>query len=125
MKAMTLPVRPPSFPRVLVTPLAAPMMAGPAALVTRERPSEAFAVVFFAVSAAFCAALLVEVLSRRRVATRRRIGERSMGRVRDIDIVEAIVCRLRCVRVRERVRVSASVGRKLVNWRPGWGLAVD
>ena len=84
MKAISFPVRPPSLPSVLPTPLAAPAMAGPAALVTRERPWDALAVVSLATSAAFW----VVVLSKRRVAICLKAGERSMGRAR--DMVEAI-----------------------------------
>jgi hypothetical protein len=57
MKPMNRPVRPPTLPRALDTPLAAPAIAGPAALVTRERPSAALAAVSFAASVAFWVAV--------------------------------------------------------------------
>jgi hypothetical protein len=85
MKAISFPVRPPSLPNVPLTPLAALAMAGPAALVTRERPWDALAVVSLAASAAFW----VVVLSKRRVAICLKAEERSMGRAR--DMVEAMV----------------------------------
>jgi hypothetical protein len=85
-KAMILPVRPPTLDNVLPKPFAAPASAGPAALVTRDRPcwaldwySFAFPAVSFAASVAFC----VVVLSNRRPA-RRRAGERRTGRARDM-----------------------------------------
>ena len=82
MKAMTLPVRPPILPRAPVTPLAAPAMAGPAALVTRDRPWEAL----LAVSLAAAVAFSVDVLWNRREA-RRRAGERSIGRAAAEDML--------------------------------------
>lgn len=83
INAMSFPVRPPILPRVPVTPLAKPAMAGPALLVTRDRPSEALAWYSFAlpaVSLAASAAFCVVVLSNRRKATRRSAGERRAGR---------------------------------------------
>jgi hypothetical protein len=44
MKATNRPVRPPTLPNASAAPFAALVMAGPAAAVTRERPSEALAV---------------------------------------------------------------------------------
>lgn len=52
-KATNRPVRPPTRPRALPTLFAAPLIAGPAEEVTRERPSEAFDLYFAAVSDAF------------------------------------------------------------------------
>jgi hypothetical protein len=42
IKAITLPVLPPTFPNAFPSPLAAPAIAGPADDVTRERPWVAF-----------------------------------------------------------------------------------
>lgn len=74
-KPITLPVRPPTLPRALDRPLAAPVIAGPAAEVTRDRPSVALdlysAAEFLAASAVFCA-VDDAVLSKRRAATVRR-----------------------------------------------------
>lgn len=58
MKLTTLPVRPPTLESDPAMPLAAPEMAGPAALVTRERPSAALLAVLLAVSLALLAASL-------------------------------------------------------------------
>jgi len=63
MKAISLPVLPPIFPRAFPSPLAALPIAGPAEEVTLDKPSEAFdwkpdavsdafAAVFFAASVA-------------------------------------------------------------------------
>lgn len=82
-KLMTLPVRPPIFPRAVVRPLAAPAIAGPAAVVTRDKPSFALDAVSLAASVAFWAA----VLSDRRAA-RRRTGERSIGRASDCMVTD-------------------------------------
>lgn len=85
-KRKTLPVRPPTLPSVLESPLAAPAMAGPAALETRDRPLCAAAWYSLALPAASWAApaafWLVE-LSKRRPA-KRRAGERRRGRARDM-----------------------------------------
>jgi hypothetical protein len=59
MKATSLPVLPPIFPRALPTPLAAPLIAGPAAELTLDRPSEALLLY----SAAFCDAFEAESLA--------------------------------------------------------------
>lgn len=90
-KAMNLPVRPPTFPRALDTFLAAPAIAGPAAEVTRDRPSVALALysaaVFLAPSAV-CFACWEAVLSNRRAATLRiTLVRRISGRARAEDIV--------------------------------------
>lgn len=47
---MSLPVRPPIFPRALLTPCPALLSAGPADEVTRVRPCEAFDVALEAAS---------------------------------------------------------------------------
>ena len=47
---INLPVRPPILPSALLTPRAAPLIAGPAADVTRVSPWEAFDCTFVAVS---------------------------------------------------------------------------
>lgn len=90
-KAMNLPVRPPTFPKALDTFLAAPAIAGPAAEVTRDRPSVALALysaaVFLAPSAV-CFACWEAVLSNRRAATLRiTLVRRISGRARAEDIV--------------------------------------
>lgn len=53
MKAISLPVLPPIRPRALLNPFAAPLIAGPAAELTLERPSEALLLKSDAVSDAF------------------------------------------------------------------------
>jgi len=53
MNAINLPVLPPIFPRALPTPLAAPLIAGPAAELTLDRPSEALLLYSAAVCDAF------------------------------------------------------------------------
>lgn len=77
-KPTSLAAGPPMLVRALATPFAALATAGPAAELTRERPSLALAAVSLAASVALEAA----VLSKRRAA-RRRAGERSMGRASD------------------------------------------
>lgn len=94
-KAMNLPVRPPTFPRALDTFLAAPAIAGPAAEVTRDRPSVALALysaaVFLAPSAV-CFACWEAVLSNRRAATLRiTLVRRISGRARAEDIAGGVV----------------------------------
>ena len=57
MKAISLPVLPPTLLKAFPTPFAAPDIAGPAEDVTRDRPCEAFEVteevVSFALEVAF------------------------------------------------------------------------
>lgn len=57
-KAMSLPVLPPTLPSAFLALEAAFEMAGPAELVTRDRPSEAFETFADAVSFAFAAVSL-------------------------------------------------------------------
>lgn len=95
MNAINLPVRPPTRPRALDTFLAAPAIAGPAAEVTRDRPSVALvlysAAVFLAPSAV-CFACWEAVLSNRRAATlRSTLVRRISGRARAEDILCAWV----------------------------------
>lgn len=87
-------MRPPTLPRALDMPFAAPAIAGPAAEVTRDRPSAALvlysAAVFLAVSAVFCA---VEDSKRRAMAVLSGRGRRRSGRARAEDIVLCVfVC---------------------------------
>lgn len=72
-KDMSLPVRPPILPTKFPTPCAALLIAGPAADVTRVRPSEAFDVapdaafdaVSFVLAVAFEAVSVAEAYRRR------------------------------------------------------------
>ena len=57
-KDITLPVRPPMLPIILLTRCAAPLTAVPADELTLERPCEAFEVTFEAVSLELAAASL-------------------------------------------------------------------
>ena len=57
MKLIKLPTLPPSLLTELLTPSAAPLMAGPVDNVTFERPDEAFDVTFEAASFPFSAVL--------------------------------------------------------------------
>lgn len=96
---MAWPAGPPSLPM----DLAAPAMAGPAALVTRDRPWAALFAVSLAAAAAFSAVVLAfsaAVLWRRRAASCLKTGERSIGRVSDMGA--AIVIRESSVRRRGR-----------------------
>lgn len=75
MKAINRPVRPPIFPRALEALLAAPLIAGPAAEVTLDRPSEAFDRYSAAVSDAFdavffAASVALAVVDSQRLAVR-------------------------------------------------------
>lgn len=100
--ATNLPVRPPTRPRALDRPFAAPVMAGPAAEVTRDRPSAALVLyssaVFlaasaddFADSAVFCA-VDDDDDSKRRAAVLRSRGasscRRRRGRARAVDMFD-------------------------------------
>lgn len=87
-KAINLPVLPPILPRALLTLLAAPLTAGPAAEVTRDNPSEALDLM----SWAFEAASLVVVDSNRRAIARPEPEARcALRTVREMDndIVDA------------------------------------
>lgn len=90
-KPIRRPVRPPTLPRALLTPLAAPAMAGPAALVTRLRPWDALEEASEAVSFAAWAAFSV-VVDWKRAPKRAclRADDRIMGRIATADIVSVV-----------------------------------
>lgn len=91
---MSLPVRPPIFPRVLPRPFTAPLIAGPAEAETLDKPSEAFdwkfcacSVALDAVSFAASVALAVVDSHRRPLRTVNLADCRSTARDADNDII--------------------------------------
>lgn len=130
-KATNRPVRPPTLPNASAAPFAALVMAGPAAAVTRERPSEALAVysealavysdavaealfaAFLAVSAAF---VVVEVDSKRTMRRPSPRPARLDTRANDIVCIEG-----RGGRAREP-KVVAWVGGRSGRWAERRGL---
>lgn len=86
-KAISLPVRPPTRPRVLERVLAYLARAGPAAELTRERPSEALVESSEALAAVFLAASVAfsEVVDSKRTARRPKVrAERRETRANDM-----------------------------------------
>ena len=120
---MSLPVRPPIFPRALLTPCPALLRAGPADEVTRERPSDAFDVALEAVS--FDLVAVVEAASaawevveacRGRPAIR---SCRSVNRVAVADIWSGGLC---CASREKSNRMACGFGSSIaLSEVDGWG----
>jgi hypothetical protein len=93
-KPISFPVRPPTLPREVASPFAAPEIAGPAADVTFDRPCWALDVYSAAVdlaldvaSFAVSVALAVVLDSNLRAAIRSAPDWRSTGRVRAMETI--------------------------------------
>lgn len=94
-KAMSFPVRPPILPRALETPLTAPLMAGPAADVAFDKPSEALDWKFCADSDALDAAseAFADVVLLRRATREVNLADCLItARETDITILKYVTC---------------------------------